>query len=55
MSEDFPVAFLEYAKEKLKTQRDTIEYDARFGPPFLRGWARMILAATGEALQEKRV
>lgn len=53
MSEQFPEAWIQYSKEKLRTQRDTIEYLALFGPPFLKGSARMILAAVGEDWQEK--
>lgn len=45
---EFPPIFVEYAKQKLSTQRELIEYLARFGPPFLKGGALMILAAVGE-------
>lgn len=44
-SDGYPEEFIQYAREKFRSQRDTIEYDARFGPPALRGWARMVLAA----------
>lgn len=49
---DFPPIFVDYAKEKLKKERDLVEYLARFGPPFLKGGAQMILMAAGEKLQE---
>lgn len=49
---DFPTIFVEYAREKLKTDRDLVEYLAQFGPPFLKGGAQMVLMAAGEKLQE---
>ncbi len=45
---EYPAIFVEYAKEKLKKDRDLVEYLAQFGPPFLKGGAQMILAAAGE-------
>ncbi len=45
---EFPPIFVEYAKKKLNTQRELVEHLARFGPPFLRAGAQMILAAAGE-------
>ena len=45
---EFPAIFIDYSKEKLRTQRELVEYLARFGSPFLRAGAQMILAAAGE-------
>lgn len=45
---EFPPILVEYARKKMETDRDLIEYFAKFGPPFLKGGARMILAAAGE-------
>ncbi|MDP3013455.1 MAG: hypothetical protein Q8M92_04380 [Candidatus Subteraquimicrobiales bacterium] len=45
---EFPAIFIDYSKEKLRTQRELVEYLAQFGPPLLRAGAQMILAAAGE-------
>lgn len=45
---EFPEIFVEYAKQKLLTERELVEHLAKFGPPFLKGGAQMILAAAGE-------
>ncbi len=45
---EFPPILVEYAREKLKKDRDLIEYLAKFGPPFLKGGAQLILAAAGD-------
>lgn len=46
--QEFPSVFVECAKEKLKKDRDLVEYLANFGPPFLKGGAQMVLMAAGE-------
>ena len=45
---EFPPILVEYAREKLKKDRELIEHLAKFGPPFLKGGAQMILAAARE-------
>ncbi|HEY9245211.1 MAG TPA: hypothetical protein VIO11_00040 [Candidatus Methanoperedens sp.] len=48
----FPAFFVKYAKEKMRTKREFVEHIAQFGPPFLKGGARMILAAAGENAED---
>ena len=45
---EFPAIFVQYAREKMKTDKDLVEYLAQFGPPFLKGGAQMVIAAAGE-------
>ena len=46
--QEFPAIFVEYAREKLRKDRDLVEYLAKFGPPFLKGGMQMVLMAAGE-------
>lgn len=46
--QEFPSILVEFAKEQLKTKRESIEYTARFGNSLYKGGARLILAAAGE-------
>lgn len=45
---EFPAILVEYAREKLRKDRDLVEYLSQFGRPFSKGRAQMILAAAGE-------
>lgn len=45
---DFPEEFVAYAKRKMASKEEHVRHTARFGPPLLKEWARMILAAAGE-------
>lgn len=45
---EFPVILVEYAREKLKTDRVLVDYLAQFGDRFEKGEAQMILDAAGE-------
>jgi len=42
---EFPAIFVEYAREKMRTDKDLVEYLAQFGHPFLKGGAQMVIAA----------
>lgn len=44
---DFPEEFVQYAKQKVKDNKEYVSRMARFGSPMLREWAQMILAAAG--------
>jgi len=46
--QEFPAIFVEYAKEKMRKDKDLVEYLAQFGPPFLKGGAQLVIAAAGE-------
>ena len=46
--QEFPAIFVEYAKEKMRKDKDLVEYLAQFGHPFLKGGAQMVIAAAGE-------
>lgn len=45
---EYPAIFVEYAREKMRKDKDLVEYLAQFGHPFLKGGAQMIIAAAGE-------
>lgn len=45
---EFPAIFVEYAREKLKTDRFLVEYLVQHGRPFSKYRAQLILAAAGE-------
>lgn len=45
---EFPAIFVAYAREKMKKDKDLVEYLAQFGPPFLKGGAQLVIAAAGE-------
>jgi len=45
---EFPAIFVEYAREKMRTDKDLVEYLAQFGHPFLKGGAQMVIAAARE-------
>lgn len=45
---EFPAIFVEYAREKLKTDRVLVEYLVKFGDMMEKGVAQLILAAAGE-------
>lgn len=45
---DFPPVFIEYSRKKMATHRDLVEYLAKFGGPFLKEGAQMVLIAAGE-------
>ena len=45
---EFPAIFVQYAREKMRKDKDLVEYLAQFGHPFLKGGAQMIIAAAGE-------
>uniref|UniRef100_A0A6M3LT66 Uncharacterized protein n=1 Tax=viral metagenome TaxID=1070528 RepID=A0A6M3LT66_9ZZZZ len=45
---EFPSIFVEYAREKMRKDKDLVEYLAQFGHPFLKGGAQMIIAAARE-------
>lgn len=49
---EFPEEFVEYAKQKLATSEEYVRHRAKFGPPMLKEWAQMILAAAGEKCEE---
>lgn len=49
---DFPPVFVEYAREKVKTDRVLIEYLARFGDRTEKSEAQLVLDAAEEKLQE---
>jgi hypothetical protein len=44
---EFPDSFVEYAREKLKTDRNLVEYLIEFGRPISKRRAQMILDAAG--------
>lgn len=46
---DFPEEFVAYAKRKIGSDEEYVRHTARFGPPLLKEWAQMILAAVGDA------
>ena len=46
--QEFPAIFVEYAREKMRKDKDLVEYLAQFGHPFMKGGAQMIIAAAGE-------
>jgi len=45
---EFPAFFVEYAREKLKKYRNTVEYQAQFGDMTEQNMAQMVLDAAGE-------
>lgn len=49
---EFPEEFVVYAKQKLVTSEEYVRHRAKFGPPMLKEWAQMILAAAGEKCKE---
>ncbi len=46
-AQEYPAIFVAYAREKMKKDKDLVEYLAQFGHPFLKGGAQMIIAAAG--------
>jgi len=46
--QEFPAIFVEYAREKMRKDKDLVEYLAQFGHPFLKEGAQMVIAAAGE-------
>ena len=51
---EFPAIFVEYAREKLKKDRNLIEYLAQFGDIMNKSMARTVLDAAGETCKESR-
>lgn len=45
---EFPAIFVEYAREKLKTDRVLVEYLRQFGDMMEKSEAQMVLDAAGE-------
>lgn len=45
---DFPEEFMSFAKKEFEANEEYVRHRAKFGPPMLKEWAQMILAAAGE-------
>ena len=49
MNPEFPAVFVEYAREKIRKDREIVEYMAEFGPSaIIRNWYLMSRAAAGD-------
>lgn len=51
---ELPEELVRYARKKLATKKEYLLHTAKFGPPMLKEFAMLVLAAAGEACAESQ-